>query len=170
MMQQQRGFTLIELMVVLLIIGVILSAGMLSMNNSDSAQNREQAVKIEGLFKQAQDQATWKQRAFLVAVSEQGLEAFQWLQGEWQAVDELKTLPWPEHLAVEWQLPLNQPSLVLNVNESKQVSLSGWIVLPNGETQLGQISWQPKNAGYEQKLTVLEWNQWLDFELLTDID
>ncbi|MBO1928004.1 prepilin-type N-terminal cleavage/methylation domain-containing protein [Thiomicrorhabdus sp. 6S2-11] len=169
-MKQQRGFTLIELMVVLLIIGVILSAGMLSLNNSDSAQTREQAVKIESLFKQAQDQATWRQRAFLVAVDDKGLQAYQWLQGVWQASEQLQSLPWPEHLDVEWQLPLNQPQMLLNVGESKQVALSGWLLLPNGEVQLGQISWQAKNSGYDAPITVLQWNQWLDFELLTDID
>lgn len=169
-MTRQRGFTLIELLVVLLIIGVILSAGMLSINSKDSAQSREQAVKVEGLFKQAQDQATWKQRTHLLAVSEQGLEVFQWSQGNWQTVDDLKSLPWPEHLAVEWQLPLNSPQMFLNIDESKQEALSGWLLLPNGEAQLGQISWQAKDAGYESPLTVLQWDRWLNFELLADID
>ncbi|BBP45051.1 hypothetical protein THMIRHAS_04240 [Thiosulfatimonas sediminis] len=168
-MMRQRGFTLLELMVVLLVIGVLLSAGMLSLQNNDAAQSREQAAKIQGLFKQAQDQATWTQRTHLVGVSAQGLQVYQWSQGRWQTASKLQPLSWSALWTVEWQLPLNQPPFFL-VDDARQVTLAGWLLLPNGEAQLGQISWQLTNQGGDAPLSVLQWDRWLNFELLAEME
>ncbi|MBO1923137.1 type II secretion system minor pseudopilin GspH [Thiomicrorhabdus sp. 6S3-12] len=156
---RQKGFTLIELMVVLLIIGLLLTAASLSFKNSDSALSRQQASQIQALFHYAQDQATWQQRTYLLIPDNKGVTLFKWQQGQWHKDDKAKVLSWKTPFEVDWQLPALQ-------SREENLLNRGWWVLPSGEVQPGSISWRLKNA--EDEDTILEWDQWLEFELVAD--
>ncbi|NOY61991.1 MAG: type II secretion system minor pseudopilin GspH [Gammaproteobacteria bacterium] len=69
-----RGFTLIELMVVLFIIGIIFSFAMLSVNTSSSKVIREEAQRLTSLIKLISEEAIFKSREYALQVSETGYE------------------------------------------------------------------------------------------------
>ncbi|MBN2648009.1 MAG: prepilin-type N-terminal cleavage/methylation domain-containing protein [Thiotrichales bacterium] len=155
---EQSGFTLIELMVVLLVVGILLSAVSLSFRSSDQALTRQQANQIQALFLYAQDQATFTQRTQLVVADDQGLKLYHWRQGEWQADARVKAVSWPATFKVRWQQA--SPSV-----ERDGLLANGWWILPQGEAQAGEIVWQ---QGQSSATEGVVWDTDLVFNQLSE--
>lgn len=144
----QRGFTLIELMVVVVIVSIMLAVGMMSFGRNEASQIRQTTVQTQALLQGVCDQAAFNQGLYLLAVDEEGLTPYRQLKGEWVVADQISPLVWPPNLTVAWQTdPL----------QSKRLGIKdGWLCWPGGMVTPGSI-WIEANQ--------LSWNDSLRFEL-----
>jgi general secretion pathway protein H len=70
----ERGFTLLELLVVLLIIGIIVSFAGLSIGQRSSRVVHDEAERLNGLFQMASDEAVMDGRELAVEFAEDGYQ------------------------------------------------------------------------------------------------
>jgi len=127
----EKGFTLIELMVVLVIMAVMLSAVVVSFSPNEQQRLKLMAQKTQDFMQLACDQGAMQQKMVLIEPSEQQLkawmaqkvatskgEAHQSLimpQYRWQSLGE--PLAWPEEVKVDWKLAKDlQSQLALQQN------------------------------------------------------
>ena len=105
-MKSSRGFTLIELMIVLVIIGVIVSFATLSLGNPGAARLSEEARRIAGLLEIANQEAVLQTQELALATRVDGYEFLVYQDGKWQPLegdDSLRprTLPADVRLSLE---------------------------------------------------------------------
>ena len=122
-----KGFTLIEIMVVLIIIGVVLSFVTLSVGNGRQTQQLQQeAQRLASLLTLASQEAILQAKEFGVAFTPEGYRFYEWQgQTKWYALnnDDLfypRTLPPAISLAfyfanepLQLEEKANQPQLLL---------------------------------------------------------
>ncbi len=129
----QRGFTLIELMVVVVIISVVVSVGMMSLGSNEQATLRAEERSVKALLSYVRDQAAMKQRLYLVAVDEQGLSAYSQQRGKWELDSDIAPLKWSESLVVEWKIDNQQFA------QQQNLPKEGWVFWPSGDVMAGAI-------------------------------
>ncbi|WP_460186543.1 prepilin-type N-terminal cleavage/methylation domain-containing protein [Thiomicrorhabdus hydrogeniphila] len=157
---QQQGFTLIELMVVVVIMSVVVSVGVLSLGriNQDLAENQQ--AKIESYFKQVADQSAFTQKMYLIEPSNEGLTAYRYQDYEWQPADKIENLIWQSGFTVSW-------SLDTQYAEQQKLTKSGWVFWPSGDVLPGQISLTSLNEdsshSTENQTLILSWDENLTF-------
>jgi len=82
-----NGFTLIEIMVVMIIIGVILSFATLSLSNAGLAQNLEQErLRLASLLKLASEEAIMQFKEMGISFKTDGYRFYELQAQEWQAI------------------------------------------------------------------------------------
>jgi len=150
----QSGFTLIELMVVLVVMAVVVSVGIMSFASLNQDAVSSQKNRIQQYLKQVSDEAAFKQKLLLVIPDEKGLTAYSKVNVEWQADAAVESYRWPEHLNAEWVL---DETLV----ERQRLPGAGWMFWPNGDVVEGKIVLQMK-ADREETASI-EWNTLLVF-------
>lgn len=111
MMRQRRaeGFTLLEVLVVILLIGIILSVASLSLDSGAAARGLQQeAERLHQLLRLAAEEAVLNQEEWGLALDEQGYRFLRWEGGQdWQPLDEdvFRARSWPAGLV--WRLEQN---------------------------------------------------------------
>ncbi|MBE0494039.1 MAG: prepilin-type N-terminal cleavage/methylation domain-containing protein [Thiomicrospira sp.] len=148
---RQKGFTLIELMVVVVIIAVVLAAGLMSFGSHEGSQLRAQWAKTQGLIQTACDQAAFKQRLVLIGIDEQGLKVYYQTNGQWTQADNIKTLSWSPGFEVQWR---TEPTM----QERMQLPQPGWLCWPGGLITEGEIRADGQILAWDQALK-FEWRQ-----------
>ena len=125
------GFTLLELLIVLVIIGVVIGAVALSIHNSDSGQKVRSAANIlraRLLF--AEQQAVVQSTTIGFAVSQQGYQFYRLqdrsssMQLFWQPIkhqEAMKLQVWPGDFNISLSLPNNPNALVPNTLPERPV-------------------------------------------------
>lgn len=156
MARAQKGFTLIELMVVLVIVAVLLSAMTQSFKFGSSDELRSEQAKIRGLLVNLQDQASFSGQPLLLTVDQKGMQTWQFSKGDWQPANRFADYRWPEGVKVDWQF---------NELETQQRNLpaGGWLFWPSGEVSAGKIALSIEE-NRQEVLRVLEWNGVLEFD------
>jgi general secretion pathway protein H len=97
----QRGFTLVEILVVTVIIGIGLALVVANLQPDDSQAVRRDATLLAGQLEQLQERALFGGRAIGVTLSAEGLSTWQRdAKGEWAAAP-VKTSGRPQPLALE---------------------------------------------------------------------
>lgn len=152
----QQGFTLIELMVVVVIMAVVVSVGVLSLGRINQDLGSSQQAKIESMLKQVQDESAFKQKLFLLVPSEQGLTPYWFVNQQWQAHSEIEPYQWHSGFHREWQI---------NETLTRQQNLPepGWLFWPSGDVTEGQIKLQLMSEEAGNQPVVIEWNSTLEF-------
>jgi general secretion pathway protein H len=120
-----KGFTLIEIMVVLIIIGVVLSFVTLSVGNSGQTQLQQEAQRLASLLTLASQEAILQAKEFGVAFTPEGYRFYEWQGQKWQALNNddlfhLRTLPstiqlvfYLESEPLQLEKEVEQPQLLL---------------------------------------------------------
>ncbi|ODC04889.1 type II secretion system protein GspH [Terasakiispira papahanaumokuakeensis] len=133
----QRGFTLLELMVVLVIMGLAASFSVAWLAGSESQQAQTQLKQLESDWRLAADMAMGEQQIIGWQVSAQGYRFVVWAvdpaqpgQGQWQPLQG-RQLP-----ARQWSQPVlltRTPAMPLAPSQDSANSTPWLIWWPNGE-------------------------------------
>jgi general secretion pathway protein H len=84
-----RGFTLIEMMVVVVIIGIMINYAVLSFgSHSPSEQLNTEATRLKSLIEVAEEEALMRSSLIGVDILEDGYGFLSQVEGEWQPVDD----------------------------------------------------------------------------------
>jgi len=122
---RNRGFTLIEIMVVLIIMGIVLSFVTLSVGNSGQTQLQQEAQRLASLLTLASQEAILQAKEFGVAFTPEGYRFYEWQGQKWQALNNdelfhLRTLPptiqlvfYLESEPLQLERKVDQPQLLL---------------------------------------------------------
>ena len=116
--RQQQGFTLIELMLVMAILGLIVSSVMLTLPGSNRQQNSAQdsAITLQQQLQYAREYAMVRQQPLALVFNDNGYEFLVWQDESWQSFNtrglKSQQTEWP----LSWQL-LNQDMAELAQNE-----------------------------------------------------
>ena len=130
--EKQQGFTLIELMVVVVIMSVIISVTVLSLSPSEQARVTSQANKIKSYMSLVRDQSAFERKLYLVAPDQSGLTPYVMQQGRWQLAETLEKLSWLEGIQADWELDSSMA-------QKQQLPKAGWMFWPSGEVVSGEI-------------------------------
>ncbi|WP_321325763.1 prepilin-type N-terminal cleavage/methylation domain-containing protein [Thiomicrorhabdus sp.] len=159
-LKNQQGFTLIELMVVVVIMSVVVSVGVLSLGriNQDLAENQQ--AKIESYFKQVADQSAFNQKMYLIAPDDEGLTTYKYVNYEWQPADDIANLAWQNGFEVSWVLDEH-------FAEQQKLTRPGWVFWPSGDVLSGSITLKNLDTNTGSSATnremKLSWNEALEF-------
>lgn len=128
---KNQGFTLLEVLVVMLLIGIVLSFATLSVNlGSPDDPVRKEARRLQGLLTLAQEEALLNNRVLGIAMSNAGYGFYVLYENEWQQIDD-EFLRWRELPAeMKLELELEAVPLALKNEVPKQPQI---LLLPDGE-------------------------------------
>lgn len=154
----QGGFTLIELMVVIVIIAVVLSVGVIAVKPSESALLNKQVAQFKGALMQTCDLAAFEQKIYALVPNQKGLEMYRLENASWQIAPKSQTLKWSEGITVNWSLDES----LANANKLPE---PGWLCWPSGEVLEGRIDF--KLADSQRHLS---WSQVLRFETNNELE
>ncbi|WP_019557961.1 prepilin-type N-terminal cleavage/methylation domain-containing protein [Thiomicrorhabdus arctica] len=155
----EGGFTLIEVMVVVVIISIVLSVGMLSLSQNEESQLRTQTIKVKSFLKFVSDLSAFEQKMYLVVPEKTGLTVFRSDKGIWESSTKVSAMSWL--VEAEWQV---EPSAVRRYELPKP----GWVFWPSGEVTPGSITLMTLSQKLKQQEViepqVIQWNVFLQFE------
>jgi len=86
--KKSAGFTLIEILVVVVIIGVMVSVFLLSINNDDQDQSRDQARRFAALVRLAGEEAMLGSRDIAVEIFADGYRFLSYEDEQWRPVED----------------------------------------------------------------------------------
>jgi general secretion pathway protein H len=155
----ERGFTLIEVMVVVVIISIVLSVGMLSLSHNEQSQLRSQTIKVKGLLAFVSDLSALDQKMYLVVPEKSGLTAYRSVKGAWEPSSKVNALSWV--VEADWQ---TEQKSALRFDLPKP----GWVFWPSGEVTPGSITLMTLSQKMQQQEVtepqVIKWNVFLQFK------
>jgi general secretion pathway protein H len=123
--RRSAGFTLLELMVVLVIIGIIFTFAMLSLGGDDLGELMEQEInRMTTLLELASDEAVLRGEELAVLFSEDGYEFLVLHEGRWQATAEdglLKAYSLPADIELRLEIEGEPPILTAAAAADEEV-------------------------------------------------
>jgi len=153
----QQGFTLIELMVVIVILAILLSTAIMSLKPNEAAELRQQTIAFKGVLISICDKSAFDQHIYALIPDKKGVSVKRLSKSEWQDVDlngiNSESSNWHEAIKVNWQL--NE-----EIAKSNGLKKAGWMCWPSGEVSKGSISFKLNKLS-----NILEWDEILDFSL-----
>lgn len=155
----ENGFTLIEVMVVVVIISIVLSVGMLSLNQNEQNQLRAQTIKVKSLLEFVSDLSALEQKMYLVVPETTGLTTYRSVKGVWEPSSKVSAMSWV--VEAEWQ---TEPSVV----QRYELPKPGWVFWPSGEVTHGSITLMTLSQKLQQQKVIeplmIQWNVFLQFD------
>ncbi|MCF6254077.1 MAG: prepilin-type N-terminal cleavage/methylation domain-containing protein [Thiomicrorhabdus sp.] len=159
--KQQQGFTLIELMVVVVIISVVTSVSVLSLSGGDKSKLTAQQNQLKMLLSLVRDQSTFDRKLYLVVPDEAGLTTYIFAQNKWKKSPKVEFLAWKNGLTVQW-------SVDKVFAQKQQLPEPGWIFWPTGDVLQGDVSFSiggdKFTAPKKENIVTVSWNDILQFD------
>ena len=116
-----KGFTLLEVMVVIVIVSIIVSMATLAVNtNSPGERLKTEAQQLYSLFKLAHEEAILRSREYGVGFSDEGYRFMVYEKGVWMPLDAdrlLRARQFPEDVRLD--LEIEQIEVVLDAPKEK---------------------------------------------------
>ncbi|MCH8503059.1 MAG: type II secretion system minor pseudopilin GspH [Ectothiorhodospiraceae bacterium] len=105
-MLDQRGFTLIEIMVVMVIIGTVVTFGVLSMMVDDDRELEDEARRLHAVLELAHENALLEARELGLILEPDGYRFTELVNDEWRGIETsahsyLRPRTIPDHLRLE---------------------------------------------------------------------
>ncbi len=161
---QQKGFTLIELMVVVVIVSVVTSISLLALGGGEQRKLTSQTQQLKTLLTWVRDQSTFDRKLYLVVPDEEGLITYVFHQNRWQESSKIDELAWQPGIRVSWLV-----DEVFAYNQ--QLPEAGWMFWPTGEVLEGEVSFaiggDKFRAPKKENIIRLTWNELLQFNVET---
>jgi len=153
--RRSSGFTLLELMVVMVLIGIIFSFAMLSMGGDDVAEMMErEARRLETLLALANDEAIVRGEELGVRFTDEGYEFLVLALDGWNLPDDglLKayTLPADIHMKLEIE---GEQSLGAEDTEDEVEPPPQVLILSSGEMTPFEVTFDSTLSDYRYRLT-----------------
>lgn len=162
--QYQKGFTLIELMVVVVIISVVTSISILSLGAGDQNKLTAQQNQLTSLLSLARDQSTFDRKLYLVVPDKKGLTTHVFDENKWQKSSKVEFVAWKPGLTVQW-------SVDEVFAQKQQLPEAGWMFWPTGEVLEGDVSFaiggDKFTAPKKENIVNISWNDILQFDVET---
>lgn len=142
--RQQRGFTLLELLLVILIIGIILSFAALSIGRGNERNIEEEMRRLAGLIELAAQEATLQSRDTLVQFNGNKYEFMAFKDNKWQLIthdDTFRPRRLPEEMRLIVQIENESITLGTETSEkSDNTALPRIYLLSSGEMTPFQLT------------------------------
>jgi general secretion pathway protein H len=129
--QRHCGFTLIEILVAVVVIGVIVTVSVLSIGDPAADKLREETRRLAAVMDLAQEEAILQSRDFGVTVWQQGYSFHEFSEGNWLKVDKdqvLRSHQFPKGVRV--QLILEGVDVIVSAVELEKPQI---FILSSGE-------------------------------------
>ena len=85
MKNKKQGFTLIEIMVVVVIAAILMGAVVISFPDSSNDRLKEQSARFSALMSLAQDEAILQSRDFGLSINDAGYSFYRWSGAAWES-------------------------------------------------------------------------------------
>ncbi|VAW45535.1 hypothetical protein MNBD_GAMMA04-740 [hydrothermal vent metagenome] len=162
--RHQQGFTLIELMVVVVIVSVVTSISILSLSGGDQRKLTAQQNQFKAWLSLVRDQSTFDRKLYLVVPDEKGLTAHVYYQNSWKKSPNVEFLAWKSGVTVQW-------SVDDVFAQKQQLPEAGWMFWPTGEVLEGDVSFaiggDKFTAPKKENIAKVLWNDILQFDIET---
>ncbi len=162
--QPQKGFTLIELMVVVVIVSVVTSISIMSLGTSDQNKLTTQQNQLKSLLKLVRDQATFDRKLYLIVPDEKGLTTHVFIKNQWKKSSKIEFIAWQPALTVVWEVDES-------FAQKQQLPDAGWMFWPTGDVLDGAIAFSVGGdkftAPKKEDIAKVSWNDILQFETET---
>ncbi|MGM0593465.1 MAG: type II secretion system minor pseudopilin GspH [Pseudomonadota bacterium] len=135
--RRQCGFTLLELLVVLVLVGIILGVAVLSLGDGGRGERiREEATRLAALLELAGEEAVLNTTPYGLALREQGYRFMFHRDGQWQPLEGdtlLKPRSWPVGIEVALFIDGHEVSLEEPESEEEKEPRPALVLYPDGE-------------------------------------
>lgn len=133
--QGKKGFTLLELLIVMVIIGIIVGAATLAIPHSKTSQLEKEAQRFEALLRLARDEAVFQSRSVGVLFEE---SAYQFMiagdeQGQWVTLSDKQLRPRALPEGFSFGLDLQGQIISFENDDSEERLIPHVFVLSTGE-------------------------------------
>lgn len=126
---RQRGFTLLEMLVVLVLIGVMVAVMVISRGTDRSAAYEQEARRLVELMRLAQEEAILNGRELALRFQPQAYEFQQQIEDQWQTLQQPRLFR-PRRLDSDVRLSLYQDGQAVALNQAEDIRI---LILSSGE-------------------------------------
>lgn len=148
--ESQRGFTLLELLLVILIIGIILTFAALSIGRGNERHVEEEMRRLAGLIDLAAQEATLESHELAVQFSGNKYEFLTFADNKWQRItqdDTFRPRSLPEEMHLTVKIEGEPVNLATEVSQQTENALPRIYLLSSGEMTPFQLTLKDKTGG-----------------------